>query len=162
MESYSLHLINLEGFPRAVGSHPQHPAISADSDSLLRSLSGESAAAVAAAADAGGIRVAAAGDIVGDDAVWLGDVFYRLFVDAVGDWIGFGVLFRRDCFEFVDDRSCYSLLHFVASVASKRCSRLETPVKKQIVGLRLWDDDRAAQIIFCCVLLVQFAEYCKV
>ena len=107
---------------RAIGSGSQHPAISSDADSVLRSASGVVVEAVSggAAADlAGGIRVAATRDFSGSDALRIGDFLHRIHSDAVGSRTGYGVLRRRDRLEPLDAGTIDSLLRHSASEPAK-------------------------------------------
>ncbi|GFZ21118.1 hypothetical protein Acr_29g0002800 [Actinidia rufa] len=101
-----------------------------------RSLSGDAASAggVFFAAESGvdaadlavGVRVVAAGDFAGFDALWIGDVLHWIHVDALGSRIGDVLLCGWDRFKFVDARTRDSLSHEscrVAGVAEKGGSR---------------------------------------
>ncbi|EXB65809.1 hypothetical protein L484_004768 [Morus notabilis] len=105
----------VRGIIRALVSSSQHPSIASVSDPVLLSLSTcAGAAAVVEAfvvADlAGGIRFAAARDFVGADDVWIGDFLHRIHTDAVGSWIGDGVLRGRNLFESLHVGTLASLL----------------------------------------------------
>lgn len=81
---------------------------------------------------AGGIRIADAGDIGGLDAVWIGDVLHRVHVDALGSWIGDGVLRGWDCFDNLRFGKNHFLLRYgPAFFPQKRDSCMEAFVKER-------------------------------
>jgi hypothetical protein len=122
----------VKGFLRAFRSGPQHPTIPTVSDSVLRPLSGGGRdddvvivvvvvpAVHSDATDlAGGVRFAASGDLVGADALWVGNLLHRLHIDAMGSRAGHGVLRGRDRLGPLHVRALAYLLRHGATHAAK-------------------------------------------
>ncbi|KAF5741176.1 sepallata 3 [Tripterygium wilfordii] len=107
------------GFKRPLVAGAQSAAIASFADTVLGPSSGVGPTAdggfvvleeaVVFSDLSGGVRVADAGDICCVDVVWIGDVLYRVHIDALGYWIGYGVLRRWDCIEPLDVGPFYFL-----------------------------------------------------
>jgi hypothetical protein len=52
--------------------------------------------------------------------MWIGDVFYWVSVDALGSWIGHGVLCCRDCLNYLHAGPLSSLLRHGSSLFSSK------------------------------------------
>lgn len=120
----------VKGFLRALRSGPQHPTIPTIADSVLRPLSGGGRdddvvfvvvpAVLADATDlAGGVRFPSSGDLVGADALRVGNLLHRLHIDALGSRAGHGVLRRRDRLGPLHVGALASLLRHGATHAAK-------------------------------------------
>ncbi|KAF5746425.1 hypothetical protein HS088_TW06G00596 [Tripterygium wilfordii] len=104
----------VQGFLRPLVAGAQPAAFTSFADTVIGASSGVDTTAdggffvqeeaIVSADLAGGVRGADAGDIGCVDVVWIGDVFYRVHIDALGYWIGYGVLRRWDCLEPLDVR----------------------------------------------------------
>ncbi|KAJ6341325.1 hypothetical protein OIU78_009489 [Salix suchowensis] len=70
--------------------------------------------------NAGRICVVAIRDVVVFDVMRIGDVFYWVFVDALGSWIGYGVLCCRDCLRHLHGGPLSSLLRHGSSLFSSK------------------------------------------
>ncbi|KAJ6703169.1 hypothetical protein OIU85_029169 [Salix viminalis] len=68
------------------------------------------------------VRVVAVRDIVDFDVMWIGYVFYWVFVDALGSWTGYGALCCWDSFYYHHAGPLYSLLRHDSSFSSKEDS----------------------------------------
>ncbi|KAL6969244.1 hypothetical protein U1Q18_028968 [Sarracenia purpurea var. burkii] len=76
------------------------------------------------AADLSGrICFAAFGHFAVSDVMWIGYVFYRIHVDALGSRIGDVFLCRWDCHEFIDAGTRNSLSHHVTDLPKEGGSR---------------------------------------
>ncbi|CAJ1850922.1 unnamed protein product [Sphenostylis stenocarpa] len=107
-------------FVRALRSRSQPHPIASRAFALFRRHSAAAGVSTLGAASdiAGGVRVAAAGNLAGPDAVWIGDVLHRVRVDAVGSGIGDALLRRRSPLQPLRLRPLHSLLRHRAILAA--------------------------------------------
>lgn len=102
-------------FVRPLLSRSQPPSLASD---VLRRGSASVTASGPGSDIPGGIRVVAAGNIPGVDAVWICDVLHRVRVDAVGSGIGHALLRRRNPLHPLRLRPLHSLLRHLPTLAA--------------------------------------------
>ncbi|KOM25438.1 hypothetical protein LR48_Vigan102s009600 [Vigna angularis] len=104
---------------RPLHSRSQSHPIASHAVALLPHRPAGGVSANAAGPDiAGRVRVAAAGNFAGSDAVWIGDVLHRVRADAVGSGIGDALLRRRNPLQPIRLRPLHSLLRHRATLAA--------------------------------------------